>query len=148
MNSVAGRNFRRLVVKVGSSLLINDDGNLDRPWLDALAIDLAERHRAGQEILVVSSGAIAIGSGVLGLNVRRAHLQDLQAAAAAGQVQLAQAYNEALGAYGIKTAQVLLTPDDTENRRRFLNARGTLNRLLEQSVFEQDLHRSPRYQRR
>lgn len=134
MSNVTAKRFRRMVVKVGSSLLINAEGALDRPWLDALAMDLAERHRAGQDLLVVSSGAIAIGSGVLGLNVRRSRIEDLQAAAAAGQVQLVQAYSEALGAYGIKTAQVLLTPDDTENRHRFLNARGTLGRLLEHKV--------------
>lgn len=134
MSNVTAKRFRRMVVKVGSSLLINAQGALDRPWLDALAMDLAERHRAGQDLLVVSSGAIAIGSGVLGLNVRRSRIEDLQAAAAAGQVQLVQAYSEALGAHGIKTAQVLLTPDDTENRHRFLNARGTLGRLLEYKV--------------
>jgi glutamate 5-kinase len=85
-------------------------------------------------VLVVSSGAIAIGSTVLGINKRRARLEDLQAAAAAGQVQLVHAYQEALDDYGITTAQVLLTPEDTENRRRFLNAGGTLGRLIERRV--------------
>ncbi|MCG8369768.1 MAG: glutamate 5-kinase, partial [Proteobacteria bacterium] len=88
----------------------------------------------GHEVLIVSSGAIAIGSSVLGIDTRRARLEDLQAAAAAGQVQLVHAYQEALGTQGIGAAQVLLTPEDTENRRRFLNARGTLSRLLERSV--------------
>ena len=85
-------------------------------------------------MLVVSSGAIAIGSTTLGINKQRAKLEDLQAAAAAGQVQLVHAYSEALAAHGITTAQVLLTLEDTESRRRFLNARGTLGRLLERGV--------------
>jgi glutamate 5-kinase len=126
--------YRRLVVKVGSSLLIGNDGNVDRRWLEGLADDIADLHRRSHELLIVSSGAIAIGSTVLGINIRRARLEDLQAAAAAGQVRLAHAYQESLARHGITTAQVLLTPDDTENRRRFLNARGTLGRLLERSV--------------
>ena len=126
--------FRRLVVKVGSSLLVDDDGHLDRHWLETLAHDIAGLQRAGHEILIVSSGAIAIGSSILGINKRRARLEDLQAAAAAGQVQLVHAYQEMLGGHDIRAAQILLTPEDTENRRRFLNARGTLARLLERSV--------------
>jgi glutamate 5-kinase len=126
--------YRRLVVKVGSSLLIGNDGDLDRQWLAGLTDDIADLHGQGHEILIVSSGAIAIGSGVLGINKRRAKLEDLQAAAAAGQVQLAHAYQEALARHDVTTAQVLLTPDDTENRRRFLNARGTLGRLIERRV--------------
>ncbi len=85
-------------------------------------------------MLIVSSGAIAIGSTVLGINKKRARLEDLQAAAAAGQVQLVHAYQELLRKHDIAAAQILLTPDDTENRRRFLNARGTLGRLLDHSV--------------
>ena len=134
MNQLAVDDFRRVVVKVGSSLLIGDDGRVDRHWLDGLAEDIGDWHARGHEVLVVSSGAIAIGSTVLGINKRRARLEDLQAAAAAGQVQLAHAYQEALDDYGITTAQVLLTPEDTENRRRFLNARGTLGRLIERRV--------------
>jgi glutamate 5-kinase len=126
--------YRRLVVKVGSSLLIGDDGNIDRSWLEGLADDVAHLHRRLHELLIVSSGAIAIGSSVLGINKRRARLEDLQAAAAAGQVRLAHAYQDALARHDITTAQVLLTPEDTESRRRFLNARGTLGRLLERSV--------------
>jgi glutamate 5-kinase len=126
--------YRRLVIKVGSSLLIGEDGELNRAWLDGLAEDIANLHRGGREVLVVSSGAIAIGSTILGLDKRRAKLEDLQAAAAVGQVQLAHEYREALAAYDITIAQVLLTPGDTENRRRFLNARGTLGRLLDRSV--------------
>jgi glutamate 5-kinase len=126
--------YRRLVVKVGSSLLIRPDGALDREWLAGLAEDLSDLRRGDSDLLVVTSGAIAIGSRILGINRRRAKLEDLQAAAAAGQVQLALAWQEALGTHGITTAQVLLTPGDTEDRRRFLNARGTLKRLLEHGV--------------
>ena len=134
MAAAALTDFRRLVVKVGSSLLVDESGHLNRTWLETLADDIAGLQGRDHEVLIVSSGAIAIGSTVLGINKRRARLEDLQAAAAAGQVQLVHAYQEALGAHGIGAAQVLLTPDDTENRRRFLNARGTLARLLERSV--------------
>jgi glutamate 5-kinase len=134
MSQFAVDDFRRIVVKVGSSLLIGSDGRADRQWLAGLAEDIADLHKRDHEVLVVSSGAIAIGSTILGINKRRARLEDLQAAAAAGQVQLAHAYEEALAHYGITTAQVLLTPEDTENRRRFLNARGTLGRLIERRV--------------
>jgi len=126
--------YRRLVVKVGSSLLVDDIGNLNRRWLESLASDIAELQEDGHEVLIVSSGAIAIGSSVLGINKKRARLPDLQAAAAAGQVQLVHAYQEALGKHRIRAAQILLTPEDTENRRRFLNARGTFGRLLDLSV--------------
>ena len=128
------QNSRRLVIKVGSSLLIGDDGQVHRGWLEGLADDVAMLHGNDHQLLIVSSGAIAIGSKVLGINQRRARLEDLQAAAAAGQVQLVHAYQEALGVHGVTVAQILLTPGDTEDRRRFLNARRTLSRLLEQSV--------------
>ena len=127
-------NCRRLVIKVGSSLLVDDDGRLNSTWLESLADDVAGLARDGHEILIVSSGAIAIGSSVLGINKQRARLEDLQAAAAAGQVQLVYAYQQALRRHDITAAQVLLTPDDTEDRRRFLNARRTLNKLIERSV--------------
>lgn len=126
--------YRRLVIKVGSSLLVDKSGKLNRDWLETLADDVAGLTKTGHEILIVSSGAIAIGSLVLGINKRRARLEDLQAAAAAGQVQLVHAYQEALRQYDIAAAQILLTPDDTEDRRRFLNARRTLGKLLERSV--------------
>ncbi|MDJ0699022.1 MAG: glutamate 5-kinase [Woeseiaceae bacterium] len=128
------KRYQRLVVKVGSSLLIDADGQVNRSWLGGLAEDIADLHSAGHEPLIVSSGAIAIGAHSLGINKRRARLEDLQAAAATGQVRLVHAYEEILARHGIATAQVLLTPDDTENRRRFLNARGTLGRLLERRV--------------
>jgi glutamate 5-kinase len=134
MSGFTFANYRRLVVKVGSSLLIGDDGHVHRRWLEGLADDIAMLHGQGHELLIVSSGAIAIGSTILGIDKRRARLEDLQAAAAAGQVQLVHAYQEVLGDHGIVAAQVLLTPGDTENRRRFLNARSTLSRLLEHAV--------------
>lgn len=134
MSGFALSEYRRLVVKVGSALLIGDDGHVHRGWLEGLAEDIARLSADGHEVLIVSSGAIAIGATVLGLNKRRARLEDLQAAAAAGQVQLVHAYQEALSAHNIVAAQVLLTPEDTENRRRFLNARGTLGKLVKQSV--------------
>ena len=121
------RDLRRLVIKIGSSLLIDGGGRLDRAWLDSLADDVANLRAAGHQVLIVSSGAVAISPA-------RARLEGLQAAAAAGQVQLVHAYQEALARHGIGAAQVLLTPDDTEIRRRFLNARGTLEKLLEHSV--------------
>ena len=126
--------YRRLVIKVGSSLLVDEKGQLNRAWLGTLAEDIASLARDGHEILVVSSGAIAIGSSVIGINKKRARLEELQAAAAAGQVQLVHAYQEALRRHDISAAQVLLTPDDTEDRRRFLNARRTLGKLIESSV--------------
>lgn len=134
MSALELSGFSRLVIKVGSSLLVDESGQLDRDWLTALAADVAELRENQQDVLIVSSGAIAIGSSIIGINKRRARLEDLQAAAAAGQVRLVHAYQEALAAHGIATGQVLLTPDDTENRRRFLNARGTLNKLLDKSV--------------
>ncbi|HNP37238.1 MAG TPA: glutamate 5-kinase [Woeseiaceae bacterium] len=134
MSGFAFANSRRLVIKVGSSLLVADDGELDRDWLTGLAIDIAELHAAACEVLVVSSGAIAIGSKVLGISKKKARLEDLQAAAAVGQVQLAHAWREVLQEQDIRAAQILLTPGDTEDRRRFLNARGTLARLLERRV--------------
>ena len=126
--------YQRLVVKVGSSLLVDEHGQLNRSWLASLADDVALLKTAGHDVLIVSSGAIAIGSSILQINKRRARLEDLQAAAAAGQVQLVHAYQEALANHDAHAAQVLLTPGDTENRRRFLNARGTLLKLLERGV--------------
>ncbi len=134
MSVLALSDYRRLVVKVGSSLLVDGQGRLDREWLAGLSEDIADLTQQGHEILVVSSGAIAIGSSILGINKRRARLEDLQAAAATGQVQLVHAYQDALGRHDIVAAQVLLTPDDTEDRRRFLNARGTLRKLIEHLV--------------
>ena len=126
--------FHRLVIKIGSSLLIDSGGGLDRAWLDDLAEDIAILRSNGHQVLVVSSGAVAVGGRVVGLNQQRARLEELQAAAAAGQVKLVHAYEEALAQHGIPVAQILLTPDDTEVRNRFINARGTLEKLLEHDV--------------
>ena len=132
--TLALSDYRRVIIKVGSSLLVDNAGNLNRDWLDTLVQDIAVLQRDGHEILIVSSGSIAIGSNVLGINKARARLEDLQAAAAAGQARLVHAYEEVLGQRAITAAQVLLTPEDTENRRRFLNARGTLERLVDRLV--------------
>ena len=127
------RTAKRLVVKIGSALLVDEDsGDLRRGWLDALADDVAVCHRRGQQVLLVSSGAIAVGRQRLGLTRkdRALRLEEKQAAAAAGQIRLAHAYEQALARHGITVAQVLVTPDDTEERRRHLNARNTLIQLL------------------
>src|SRR5690606_19286561 len=122
---------RRLVIKVGSALFVDQQtGTLDRPWLEGLCEDVAALRTAGKEVVVVSSGAVALGVGELGLDPRRARLDDKQAAAAAGQIRLAHAYSEVLGRFGLKAAQVLLTIDDSESRRRYLNASKTLLTLL------------------
>jgi len=126
--------LRRLVIKIGSTLLVDGQNQLDRNWLDNLADDINVLRKAGHQVLIVSSGAVAIGSHVLGINPRRSRLEELQAAAAAGQVQLVHAYQDALSRHDIKAAQILLTPDDTEVKRRFLNARGTLEKLLDHGV--------------
>ena len=126
--------LRRLVIKIGSSLLVDDQKRLHRQWMVDLADDIADLRNAGHQVLIVSSGAVAIGSQILGISRRRARLEGLQAAAAAGQVQLVHAYQEVLARHDIKAAQILLTPDDTEVKRRFLNARGTLEKLLEHGV--------------
>ena len=127
-------NFRRIVIKIGSALLTDANGSVNRAWLTGIAEDIAALKSSGRQVLVVSSGAIAIGSRLLGVNRRRARLEELQAAAAAGQVRLVHAYQETLGEHGVAVAQVLLTLEDTEDRRRFLNARGTLEKLLEHGV--------------
>ena len=124
--------FRRIVVKVGSSLLVDRErGRLRHAWLAALAEDLADLHRRGADVLVVSSGAIALGRTVLGLPSGPLRLEESQAAAAVGQIALARNWAEALGAHGLTAGQVLLTLADTEQRRRYLNARATLGRLLD-----------------
>jgi glutamate 5-kinase len=122
---------RRIVVKVGSSLLVDGAGRLDRDWLNSLVDDIAGLAAQGHQMLVVSSGAIALGRSVLGLPPRPLKLEEAQAAAAVGQVALAGAWSEALGGRGITAAQILLTWGDTEERRRYLNARATLAMLLQ-----------------
>jgi glutamate 5-kinase len=122
---------RRIVVKVGSSLLVDGaTGRLDRGWLAALADDIAALAAGERRVLVVSSGAIALGRGVLGLGRGVLKLEEAQAAAAAGQIALAGAWAECLEARGLKAAQILLTLGDTEERRRYLNARATFATLM------------------
>jgi len=121
---------KRLVVKIGSALLVGEDGEIDRAWLDAMVDDLARCRARRQEVIVVSSGAIAVGRRHLGLRGRALRLEEKQAAAATGQIRLAHAYQEALARHGITVAQILLTLEDTEERRRHLNARATFAQLL------------------
>src|SRR6202050_3545995 len=122
---------RRVVVKVGSTLLVDSDkGRLNRSWLESFAVDVAAFRKRGQEIILVSSGAIALGRRHLNLGPGKLKLEESQAAAAVGQIRLAHAYKELLDAHEIAVAQTLLTLGDTEQRRRYLNARGTLNTLL------------------
>lgn len=120
----------RLVVKIGSSLLVAEHG-LRTDWLKSLAADLADRRAAGDELIIVTSGAIAMGHAALGPDKSPGtRLEDKQAAAAIGQIHLAHAYQASLADHGLVTAQVLLTLEDTENRRRYLNARATIEALL------------------
>ncbi len=123
--------FKRIVVKVGSSLLVDRArGEVKRDWLHGLADDLAALHRRGADVLVVSSGAVALGRSVLGLPPGALKLEDSQASAAVGQIGLARIWAEALAERQIVAGQVLVTLGDTEERRRYLNARETLERLL------------------
>ncbi|MCW3848278.1 glutamate 5-kinase [Sphingomonas sp. LB-2] len=131
MKQFAPASCPRLIVKVGSALLVDAQGQVRRDWLTTLVADLAERARAGQQVAVVSSGAIALGARRLGLaKGGRASLEDAQAAAATGQIALAGIWAELLGAQGLTAAQMLVTLDDLEDRRRYLNAAATLDRLL------------------
>jgi glutamate 5-kinase len=126
------KDFRRIVVKVGSSLLVDSSaGGLKRDWLTALAADIAGLHEQGRDLIVVSSGAIALGRAVLRLAPGSLKLEEAQAAAAVGQIALARAWSEALSAHAVTTGQVLVTLQDTEERRRYLNARSTIAKLLE-----------------
>ena len=123
---------RRLVVKIGSALLVDgQSGQLKSEWLQSLCDELAALRTDGVDIVIVSSGAIALGRTRLGLYKSGLSLAEKQASAAAGQSQLTQAYEKALGQHNVITAQALLTLNDTEDRRRWLNARSTLETLLE-----------------
>lgn len=126
---------RRVVIKIGSALLVDSaTGHIHRSWLEALAADIAALKAEGREVLIVSSGAIAVGRRPLGLEPGRMRLEDKQAAAAVGQIRLAHAYQEALARHGVSVAQLLLTLDDSENRRRYLNARRCIEALLRLGV--------------
>ncbi|MAN80678.1 MAG: glutamate 5-kinase [Rhodospirillaceae bacterium] len=123
---------KRIIIKIGSALLVDKErGTVKRSWLETLAADLMTLRERGHEVLIVSSGAIAVGRRHLGLPARgKLKLEESQAAAAAGMVRLAHAYQEVLGDYGVTVAQVLLTLDDSENRRRYLNARNTIDQII------------------
>ena len=124
---------RLLTVKTGSSLLI-DNGRLNEAWLAGLAADLADIAKAGSKLIIVTSGAVSLGAAALGLPRSGLSLADSQAAAAAGQIELMRGWQAALAPHGLQTAQVLLTAEDTEQRRRYLNARQTLTALLDLGV--------------
>ncbi len=122
---------KRLVVKIGSALLVDrDSGALRADWLQSLADDVARLHNAGTNVILVSSGSIALGRGVLKLPPTTLPLEQSQAAAAVGQIRLARAYEEALAKHAITTAQVLVTLEDSADRRRYLNTRATLEALV------------------
>jgi glutamate 5-kinase len=124
--------FRRIVIKVGSSLLIDAAaGRVKQAWLASLVEDIAALHGERRDLLVVSSGSIALGRSVLRLSKRPLKLEESQAAAAFGQIELARTWSEALSRHGIGAGQILVTLGDTEERRRYLNARSTIAKLLE-----------------
>ncbi|MCB2116734.1 MAG: glutamate 5-kinase [Rhodobacteraceae bacterium] len=121
---------RRLVVKIGSALLVDRATGLKRDWLTGLAADVAEAKARGADVILVSSGSIALGRRELGLPQGALTLDQSQAAAAVGQIRLARAYEEVLAPHGLIAGQVLVTLEDTEDRRRYLNSRATMETLL------------------
>ena len=126
---------KRVVIKIGSALLVDrETGELRSDWLHGLALDVAMMKARGQDVVLVSSGSIALGRGVLGLPKTALALEQSQAAAAVGQIRLARAYEDALAPHNITTAQVLVTLDDSRDRRRYLNSRATLEQLLSLNV--------------
>ncbi|KRA95608.1 glutamate 5-kinase [Devosia sp. Root685] len=122
--------YRRITIKIGSALLVDKAGKLRKAWLDDLAEDISALKAEGRDIVVVSSGAIALGRGLLGLSALTLTLEQSQAAASAGQIALSQAWAEALARHNIVTGQILITPNITEERRYYLNARTTVTTLL------------------
>ncbi|MEP2100874.1 MAG: glutamate 5-kinase [Parasphingorhabdus sp.] len=123
---------KKIVIKVGSSLLIGADGTERRDWLETLVSDIAKRHQDGASVIIVSSGSIALGARKLGLEKGgRASLADAQAAASVGQIALSSLWSELLAKHEITAAQMLLTLDDMEDRKRYLNATATLDRLVD-----------------
>ena len=130
MTSFSLRKYSRITIKIGSALLVDRARGLKRDWLDSLAADIGELADNGAEVLVVSSGAIALGRTILGLGRRALKLEESQAAAAVGQIALAGAWSDALAGNGLKSGQILLTLGDTEERRRYLNARATISTLV------------------
>ena len=135
LNKVRIAEAKRIVVKIGSVLLVDDNsGKLHNAWLDSLGKDVAALRDRGHEVILVSSGAIALGRRYLGLKPGELKLEEKQAAAAVGMVRLAQSYQETLNKFDLSVAQILLTLDDSENRRRYLNARSTIMTLLRVGV--------------
>ena len=128
------RTARRLVVKIGSALLVDRATGLRSGWLTGLAADVAAARARGTDVVLVSSGSIALGRKVLGLADGPLALEQAQAAAAVGQIRLARAYEEVLAPHGITSAQILVTLEDTEDRRRYLNSRATMQMLLSLGV--------------
>ncbi|AUW44997.1 glutamate 5-kinase [Rhizobium ruizarguesonis] len=122
--------YRRIVIKIGSALLVDRKAGLKKAWLDAMCADISGLKAKGIDVLVVSSGAIALGRSVLDLPSGALKLEESQAAAAVGQIALARAWSESLSRDEIVAGQILLTLGDTEERRRYLNARATINQLL------------------
>ena len=129
-------NFSRIVIKIGSALLVDPERNLRKTWLNSLIDDISKLIEAGKEVLIVSSGAVALGRSQLGSFQKSEHLklEESQAAAAIGQIELNRAYNESLNRHRLSCGQILLTLGDTETRRRYLNARATINTLIQSSV--------------
>ena len=128
------QNSKRVVIKIGSALLIDkENGNLNSKWLNSLALDINNLLRLEKEVIIVSSGSIALGKKQLKLRDNLS-LDEKQAAAATGQISLAHAWKETMGNYGLNIAQILLAPDDTETRRKHFNERATLLKLLELNV--------------
>ena len=131
MNQMSLNPYKRIAIKIGSSLLVDETtGLINQAWLKSLAQDIAALTKSGKQILIISSGAIALGRGRLGLVKTNLSLAEKQACAAAGQAVLTQSYEAVLAPLGLKTAQALLTLNDTEDRRRWINARATLATLL------------------
>ena len=122
---------KRVVIKVGSTLLVDkNSGDLNLTWLESLASDVSSLKSRGIDVVLVSSGSIALGRGSLGLQDAELSLENSQASAAVGQIRLARAYEEVLAPFSVKTAQILVTLEDSANRRRYLNTRATMERLL------------------
>ena len=130
LNNPNVRDFNQIVIKIGSSLLVGESNQLQTEWLDSVCDDIAEMHKRGQSVIIVTSGAISAGIESLGLYKKDLRLEEKQAAAAAGQMKLTQSYQSSLDRHKLNVAQVLLTRGDTEDRRRYLNSRETLKTLL------------------
>ena len=126
--------FRRVVIKVGSALLVDKNGDFNNVWLDNLSSEIALLKQSGTEILIVSSGAVAIGCNILKKSKSQMSLNEMQAAAAMGQAQLVMEWQDSFKSKNINVAQILLTRADTENKKRFLNSKDTLSSLLDYDV--------------